>query len=336
MLAVLLVAIVGVGAAAGLYYNGIKDSMAYQGDADELAGALTEADYQEPFYVLVIGSDHWENYGARSDAMLLCRVDLNNAQITMVSVPRDTPYQIDGRTVKLNQVFAEQGEVACVEAVSQLTGVPISHYVELEFDQLEQVVNNLGGVMVDVPYAIDYQVYTKDQPMVHLDAGPQVLDGNEAVALARMRTDYADVTDAGDAVRQANIRAMMLGVMKQVLSSPVSEIPGHIQTLAGMVKTDIPLSDLIDWATKMAQADNVTVYTCTGPYQGGLDDETGLWLTEEAPEQWARLMAVVDAGGDPSEVLGDATLTYDGKVQNADTTVIEDESPEGAGDSSGS
>lgn len=329
VVAVLLVALVGVGTAVGLYYNSIKNSMAYTGDVNELAGALVEADHQEPFYVLVIGSDNWETYGARSDAMILCRVDLENAQVTMVSVPRDTPYQIDGQTVKLNQVFAEQGEIACIEAVSELTGVSISHYVELEFDQLEQVVDSLGGVMVDVPYSIDYQVYTKDQPMVHLDAGAQLLSGNEAVALARMRTDYGTVSDFEETVRQANIRAMMLGVMKQILSSPASEIPGHIQTLAGMVKTDIPLSDLIDWATKIAQADNVTVYTCTGPYQGDYDSETGLWLTYEAPEQWARLMEAVVAGEDPSTVLGNDTLTNDGKVQNSETTVIETE----AGDS---
>lgn len=331
VVAVLLVALVGVGTAVGLYYNSIKNSMAYTGDVNELAGALVEADHQEPFYVLVIGSDNWETYGARSDAMILCRVDLENAQVTMVSVPRDTPYQIDGQTVKLNQVFAEQGEIACIEAVSELTGVSISHYVELEFDQLEQVVDSLGGVMVDVPYSIDYQVYTKDQPMVHLDAGAQLLSGNEAVALARMRTDYGTVSDFEETVRQANIRAMMLGVMKQILSSPASEIPGHIQTLAGMVKTDIPLSDLIDWATKIAQADNVTVYTCTGPYQGDYDSETGLWLTYEAPEQWARLMGAVVAGEDPSTVLGNDTLTNDGKVQNSETAVIETE----AGDSDG-
>ena len=322
--AVLLVAVVGVGAAGALYYNSIQGNISYDGDKDALQGALTEDDnYEEPFYALVIGSDNWEDYGARSDAMMLCRVDLNKPQITMVTIPRDTPYQLNGSTVKLNEVYAQQGEVACVEAVSQLTGVPIAHYVEIEFDQLEQVVDSMGGIMVDVPYAIDYTVYTHDRPTVHIDAGEQLLNGEQAVALARMRTAYGEVTDSQDALRQANIRAMMVSMMKNILDSPVGDIPGKIQTLAGMVQTDIPLSDLIGWATDLAQKPSMTLYSCTGPYEGGIDDATGLWLTTEAPEQWAALMDVVDSGGDPSTIMGEGSLDAGGSVDVSSTETID-------------
>lgn len=62
--AILLLALVGIGVAAGLLYNSIKGNMAYPGDAGELAGVLTETDCWEPFCVLVIGSDR----GNDSDA----------------------------------------------------------------------------------------------------------------------------------------------------------------------------------------------------------------------------------------------------------------------------
>lgn len=312
IVAAFLVAILGIGAAGAAYMSSIKSSLGYDGDVDALKGALSLADYADPFYVLVIGSDNWEDYGARSDAMVLARVDLNNAQVTMVSVPRDTPYQINGQTVKLNQVFSEKGEIACIEAVSELTGVDIAHYVEVEFDQLESVVDSLGGVRVNVPYTFDYQVYTKDEPIVHVDAGEQVLTGEQAVAFARMRTAYTDANIGEDAIRQANIRAMMVGMIKQVLNQPATEIPSQIQKLAAMVKTDIPLDELISWATALAQADKVTLYSCTGPTEGGIDDATGLWLTEEAPEQWAELMRTVDSGKDPTTAM---EASSDGQVQ---------------------
>ncbi|WP_165171898.1 LCP family protein [Adlercreutzia sp. ZJ242] len=316
----ILVIALGVGIAAGAYYNNLKSNIGFDGDLSALKGILTEADYQKPFYVLVIGSDHWEDYGARSDAMILARVDLNKPQITMVSIPRDTPYQIDGQKVKLNEVFSREGEIACVEAVSNLTGVDISHYVELEFDQLQSVVDSLGGVMVDVPYTFDYQVYTLDEPVVHVDAGKQLLTGEQAIALARMRTAYeAGVSE--DAIRQANIRAMMVGVMKQVLSQPIPSIPGEIEKLSGMIQTDIPLDDLVSWATKMAQADEVVLYSCTGPTEGGIDEETQLWLTDEAPQKWAELMKAVDAGQDPSGIV-DVSQSADGKVQLEGTEVL--------------
>lgn len=321
-LVVLLLVIAGIGGFAWSYYNQLKSSLELKGDdAEQIKANLTETDNVDPFYVLVIGSDNWEDYGARSDAIMLCRVDLSKPQVTIVSVPRDTPYQIDGEKVKLNEAYARGGASACVKAVKKLTGVKINHYVEVEFEQLADVVEELGGVTVDVPYSIDYTVYTHDQDTVHLDAGPQELDGEQAIAFARMRQAYLNTTDLGeDAVRQANIRAMLVGIIKTVLDSPVNEIPGKVRTVADLISTDIPMGDIVDWARSIAGKD-VTLYSCTGPAAGSLDEESGLWLTKEAPEQWAALMAVVDAGEDPSTVTGHVT-TKDGKVVLDSTDVV--------------
>lgn len=322
ILGVLLAIILAFGGAVALYAGSLSGILSYKGDSEQLNGVLTKAKAGEPFYILVIGSDEWEDNGARSDAMVLVRVDVKTPTITMVSVPRDTPYQIDDRTVKLNQVFSEQGEAACVQAVSQLTGVGISHFVKVGFDQLEEVVDTLGGVEVDVPYAFDYQVYTNDRPTVHVDAGKNVLTGEQAVALSRMRTAYSYQGITQDAIRQANVRALMVGIIKQVLTKPSFEMLGQIRTLASMVETDVSLVDLASWALKIAGSGSVTVYSCTGPTEGSLDASTGLWLTEEAPEQWEKIMAEVDAGRDPSLVM-ERTETTDGAAQVGTSEVIE-------------
>ena len=321
ILGVLLAIVLAFCGAVALYAGSLSGILSYKGDSEQLNGVLTKAKAGEPFYILVIGSDEWEDNGARSDAMVLVRVDVKTPTITMVSVPRDTPYQIDDRTVKLNQVFSEQGEAACVQAVSQLTGVGISHFVKVGFDQLEEVVDTLGGVEVDVPYSFDYQVYTHDRPTVHVDAGKNVLTGEQAVALARMRTasSYQGITQ--DAIRQANVRALMVGIIKQVLTKPSLEMLGQIRVLASMVETDISLVDLASWALKIAGSGSVTVYSCTGPNEGNLDASTGLWLTEEAPEQWEKIMAEVDAGRDPSLVM-ERTETTDGAAQVGTSEVI--------------
>ena len=322
ILGVLLAIVLAFGGAVALYAGSLSGILSYKGDSEQLNSVLTKAKAGEPFYILVIGSDEWEDNGARSDAMVLVRVDVKTPAITMVSVPRDTPYQIDGRTVKLNQVFSEQGEAACIQAVSQLTGVGISRFVKVGFDQLEEVVDTLGGVEVDVPYAFDYQVYTHDRPTVHVDAGKNVLTGEQAVALARMRTAYSYQGITQDAIRQANVRSLMIGIIKQVLTKPSLEMLGQIRVLASMVETDISLVDLASWALKIAGSGSVTVYSCTGPTEGSLDASTGLWLTEEAPEQWERIMAEVDAGRDPSLVM-ERTETTDGAAQVGTSEVIE-------------
>lgn len=302
LLGVLIAVVVLVGGAAAYsawYVNSLGSNMAMDPEEEQQLDQVidtTKDTAQEPYYMLIIGSDKWEPYGERSDAMVLTRIDPTNHQVTMVSIPRDTPYMLDGRKVKINQAFAEKGSAGAVEAVQKLTGVSISSYVEIEFPGLADFVDSIGGVYVDVPYAIDYQVYTMDQDVVHIDAGLQRLNGTQCVALARMRTAYGPDQEA---VRQSNIRAMVLALMNQVLDAPPAEIPGLVQRLSQCVSTNVNIQDMISLATGFARDGNTKVYTCTGPYKGDIDPETGLWLCYEDPQGWATLMAAVDAGDDP-------------------------------------
>lgn len=307
--------LIGAGVAAGaVYLNTIAGNMALSGDVKkDLENVLSTSEnpYEKPFYVLLMGSDNWESYGERSDAIVLLRVDKNNHQITMVSVPRDTPYMLNGNKVKLNQAFAEDGAVGAVKAVEELTGVDISYYAEIEFAGLKNYVDSIGGIEVNVPYAIDYQVYTMDQDVVHIEAGDQILDGEEAIALARMRTAYKD-TDSQDAVRQSNVRALAIAMMNSIIQAPVTEIPSLVQNLSSCIKTSMDMNTMVSLATDFAQAKNdVKLYTCTGPYKGDIDKETGLWLCYEDKAGWKDLMSIVDSGGNPKE--SDAATQVEGK-----------------------
>lgn len=321
VLAVILVLAAAGGAGAFFYINNLNKKMA----VDDSIVALLDRNKSTAFYTLVIGSDNWEDNGAHADTMALVRADIPNGIITMVSIPRDTPYKIDGQTYKLNEVYSAQGAPGCIKAVSQVTGVPISHYVEVEFDELENVVDSLGGITVDVPKAIDYTVYTYDRPTVHIDAGKQLLNGEQAVALARMREAYTEA-DSQDAQRQANIRAMMVALVKKIITAPVNEIPGNVENVTSMLRTDLQVSNLVEYATSLAGAKNgVKMYTCTGPFNGTISDDptaNGKWLTYEAPEQWAKLMAVVDKGEDPTHVLDN---TKNGNQDTSGATVIKND-----------
>lgn len=297
----LVVLVGGTAAYAGWYTSTLAGNMAMDAqEKSQLDTVLTPADNQQkPFYVLLVGSDNWETYGERSDALVLTRVDPVNHAITMVSVPRDTPYMLNGGKTKINQAFAEGGAVGAVTAVQQLTGVPITYYAEIEFAGLAEFVDSMGGIYVDVPYTIDYEVYTKDQPAVHIEAGNQLLDGSECVALARMRTAYGDDQDA---IRQSNVRAMVMALLKSVLQAPPAEIPGLVQRLSACVTTNMELQTMISLAMDFAQSGSPSIYTCTGPYKGDIDPDTGLWLCYENPEGWKALMEAVDAGKDPESV----------------------------------
>lgn len=148
-----------VSGAFALYLHSLDSAMGFksQEDKDSMRAAMLKTnpveDKSQAFYMLVLGSDARVNDAtSRSDVMILLRVDPTKGKITMVSIPRDTKVEIEGHgTQKINAAYAFGGAAGAVTAVSQFAGVPISHYAEVHFDELEQLVDDLGGVWVDVP-----------------------------------------------------------------------------------------------------------------------------------------------------------------------------------------
>ncbi|CDD78428.1 cell envelope-related function transcriptional attenuator common domain protein [Cryptobacterium sp. CAG:338] len=99
---------------------------------------------------------------------ILARVDPKEKEVTLISIPRDTQVDIPGHgTQKINAAYAFGGASLAVDTVSELAGVPISHYAEIDFDGFKAVVDALGGIEVDVPMEIN-----DDMAGGHVDAGP--------------------------------------------------------------------------------------------------------------------------------------------------------------------
>lgn len=316
---VLAVLLVGSGTAFGIYTTMLNDRLAIddKAQAEAVSDALIPAEVNQPFYALLIGSDSREGSGTssradesgddeRSDVIILVRVDAPNRQITMVSIPRDTPLHLDnGSVVKINEAYNIGGAAYTIEAVSELTGVPISHYGEVRFSELQTLVDSLGGVTVDVPIELSYKDALTGET-VTIQPGEQTLDGQQAQIFARARHEYGTDQDAN---RQSSVRKLAEAIVKQILNRPVYELPGAVMSAAECVGTDMRSSDLIALATAFATGSgDITIYNGSGPSDGDINNAAnGLWLCYENPEGWQKVMDVVDAGGDPSEVSFDDT-----------------------------
>ena len=316
---VLAVLLAGSGTAFGIYTTMLNDKLAIddKAQAEAVSDALVPAEVNQPFYALLIGSDSREGSGTssradesgdneRSDVIILVRVDAPNRQLTMVSIPRDTPLHLDdGSVVKINEAYNIGGAAYTIEAVSELTGVPISHYGEVHFSELQTLVDSLGGVTVDVPIELSYKDALTGET-VTIQPGEQTLDGQQAQIFARARHEYGTDQDAN---RQNSVRKLAEAIVKQILNRPVYELPGAVMSAAECVGTDMRSSDLIALATAFATGSgSVTMYNGSGPSDGDINNAAnGLWLCYENPEGWQKVMDVVDAGGDPSEVSFDDT-----------------------------
>jgi LCP family protein required for cell wall assembly len=261
---------------------------------------LTPSMPGKPYYVLLLGSDSRDAGSAesgRSDVIMLMRIDALGDQVTMVTIPRDTPYRTsDGTLIKINEAYAQGGPAFAAQAVSATAGVPIAHVVSLGFSDLEAIVDALGGVTVDVDTALGYNdAITGDY--VTVEPGTQVLDGQQAQIFARARHEY----ESQDAGRQSNVRTLVSACADSLMDRPLYTVPGTVLDVAEYVDTDMRSYDLAATFLPMAvRPGSTTVYTCAGPYDGDINAETGTWMCYEDPEAWASLMSAVDSGVDPN------------------------------------
>jgi LCP family protein required for cell wall assembly len=160
---------------------------------DSASFPLTSADN-----ILVLGSDRRQktskepganiNGPSRSDTIMLIRTGAGHA--ARLSIPRDTVLEIPGHGMqKINAAYAFGGPALSISVIKSYLGIPINHVVEVNFEDLPQLVNAMGGV----DYTGDCIVARLDGGFrnggytLRLAKGTHHLDGKAALALARAR-----------------------------------------------------------------------------------------------------------------------------------------------------
>lgn len=297
-LCALAIALIGCCGAFGLFASSVNGKLATGKTNEEMAAAqnaLAEhANFTEPFYMLLLGSDSRtsDTAGSRSDTCIVVRVDPVDNAITMISIPRDTMITYNGSTVKFNAAYAYDGIAGTVTAANELLGIEVSHFAEVSFSSFVDLIDVMGGIEVDVPRRInDWRA-----GYVTIEEGLQTLDGEAALVMARSR-QYVD----GDFTRSSNQRLIVEAIINKVLTLPASEIPNVIQDASACISTDFSVTDIASLALQFAgDGDNLTVYSVMVPsttetINGAsyvIADDTGL----------AKMMEVVNAGGDPNKV----------------------------------
>ena len=209
----------------------------------ELTGTKT---YDGPFNMLLLGSDARSDdpdMGARTDTVMLVRIDPTVNTVSILSIPRDTMITIDGvGTAKFNAAYTYGGVAGTISAVKDLTGADIDHYAEINFEGLVDMVDAGGGVDVYVDELVD----DEDAGDVIIEPGEQHLNGEAALTLARSRA-YAD----GDYTRTYNQRKIIMGLAHKLLEAPATELTGLIRNSTKYLTTDMSLDDILSLADQM-------------------------------------------------------------------------------------
>jgi LCP family protein required for cell wall assembly len=204
-------ALVLVGTAAGVATGNRWFEEAFDDieNTDIRPDVLSPEEKGEPANFLVVGSDTraWvdtpeeerafgsaeEVGGQRSDTLMVVHVDPDTHTGFVVSFPRDLWVRIPGHgESRINAAFSLGGPSLAIETIKANYDVPIQHYLEVDFQGLESIVNTIGGVNVWFPAAARDTVTGLDAP----DPGCRELNGPQALSYVRSRKyEWFDTED---------------------------------------------------------------------------------------------------------------------------------------------
>lgn len=215
-----------------------------------------------------------------SDTIMLGTFDTQNKTASLVSIPRDTLVLRNGYNSKINATYSSGGVELVRQTVSEMLGVPIDFYVSINLNAFQAIVDEIGGVWFDVPVDMNYEDPYQNL-YIHIQAGYQKLNGQQAVGVVRCRSCYPSA-DIGRVQTQRDFLSAL--VSQTITLSNVTKATSLINIFNTYVESDMPLDTMIYFATQAVGMDldtNLSSATLPGewisPYYE-LDDEAVLEL----------------------------------------------------------
>lgn len=198
--------------------NALKDQ-----ESLNLGTDIAETDPGKPQTIMLLGSDRRPDNatdggagtGARSDTIILVRLDPDKQATALMSLPRDLKVQIPGHGAdKINAAYSLGGPRLTLQTVKRLTGLSINHVINVDFRGFKQAVDAIGCIYADID-----RRYFNDTPgyaYINVQPGYQKLCGERALEYARFRHEDSDLVRSArqqDLLREAK---QQVGVGKLV------------------------------------------------------------------------------------------------------------------------
>jgi len=277
-----------------------------------------DANSGEAINILLMGSDvrsgknaNIGGYfaGMRNDTTIIMHISADRSRVDLVSIPRDAQVDVpkcklfNGKTLPaesgdFNIAFSKGGvngdpgeAAACViNTVQKMSGLTIDHWAVVDFAGFEDMIDAIGGV----PMCIPQKVVSK-KARLNLEAGPQVLNGKQALALARMRTAEVGDVSGSDLQRIGRQHDILKQVSRVVLSknllTDAGELTLFLKAVASSLTMNPELADskyLLGLAFSLRSIDPNAIKFHTVPWKY-TEDFLNVTLTKNADIMWAQL-----------------------------------------------
>jgi LCP family protein required for cell wall assembly len=189
--------------------------------------------------ILVMGVDARPgepiDIGVRPDSLMVVRLDPVTGSCRTLSIPRDTRTELPGYgQSKINHALAVGGIPYEQQVVENLLGLKIDHYLLIDFNGFEDLVDAVGGIKIDVPDAFS----VSDD--ISFAAGVQTMDGKHALAYARYRGG-----PDGDFGRIARQQQVLRALLKKGASlNVVRSLNELLPAVEDNLRTDLDPSEM--------------------------------------------------------------------------------------------
>lgn len=266
---------------------GIAVGKAHAGYTPSLTGS-------KPVVVLAVGS------GARpgddvlhslSDSLHLIFLNPATHRATMVGIPRDSYVDVPGHgTNKINAALFYGGPELMVQTIEAMSGVKIDYWAITTFWGFTDMINRIGGLMVNVPFRIYDPTYSR----ADLQPGAQTLNGIQALAMSRDRHSMQE----GDFARSENQGRLLLAALVQFQKEYAAD-PGRLFTWlgAGMsnIENELPVNEVMQLAFT---AEKIPVKNVQNVVLPGSAGSAGSLSVVHLDSSWkTRILADVKADG---------------------------------------
>lgn len=215
----------------------------------------------EPFSILLLGVDsETEDISKTSglgDTIMLVTFNPETLNATVFSIPRDTyvPITCFGNYKNKITHAASGGDSCMINTVKNFTGIDIDYYAKINFKGLINLVDSLGGIDVDVPYAFCESDETRSYiNTIYVDKGWQHLNGKQALALSRNRKTvdfcgpYYNKGTRNDFVRGQNQQLVVNAIvnkMKEIKS--INKLYEILDTISISLDTNLTRDQILDF-----------------------------------------------------------------------------------------
>lgn len=246
-------------------------------------------DGTEPIFILLIGSDARPGEDIarlRADSIHILALDAGGAHATLLGFPRDSWVEVPGHgTTKINAAMTIGGPELLVATIEQLTGITMDYYALTWFDGFVQMIQDIGGLTIDIPFAMDDPLYSR----ASFEPGVQTITGREALAFARDRHDLP----MGDFGRSENQGRLIVAAVAQLRAEFADDPSRLLDWLAAGLRsseTSLPFDEVLALAWVGLRLDPATITNAVVPGGTGMvGDSSVVLLSSNAPTIYADL-----------------------------------------------